>query len=610
MDVIQIIDTASLIMPGSEQGTRLKFNHVVSNRFGFVAASDDILYFFQFKANKEGSAKKGKGHYICLLKWRAPEFKGTRITSLSVCESENEKDFEDTNMAISTKNNQILYMNLHQQVYFPDHLKLITEMKKAKHADSDSDSSDGSDEEDKIKLKSQGIEEEDIIMRAEEARKNKNLNSVEMKKLMSKKENQALIDEVKYFAVANGFHTGEISYMDICIQRPIIATLSKTDSTIRVWNYDTGECELNKSYLSLQKEFASSNQTYLQSIALHPSGFYMAIGFIDKVKIYHLMQSEIRMYKSLDIKNCHTMKFSNGGQLLACVDLKDISIFNSYTLDKPKKQPGPSGQVSNIDFNDNDTLLTVVSRDGFIQKYDLTKGAAKTGECIIDKTCSFSSVIYSKLPRDKIDENDTRQIEDLKALGFDLSYTEKVYVTGTYQNKDGSDEMMIRCYNEKDNAEDFIQVRSPFGAVRFTDILDVMGPIRGNQEDYDHSKRARNLILSLDNGRIYIYGLPPNLVNKREAYVMNTHNGSINSLKCTDDNQIVVSAGEDGTIFVYKVTEKPNDEVGAFSKKNDERTEKFNRKLKDEQMKQTQQPKKKDEKKEEEGEQEDALAKP
>ena len=170
--------------------------------------------------------------------------------------------------------------------------------------------------------------------------------------------------------------------------------------------------------------------------------------------------------------------------------------------------------------------------------------------------------------------------------------------------------MMIRCYNEKDNAEDFIQVRSPFGAVRFTDILDVMGPIRGNQEDYDHSKRARNLILSLDNGRIYIYGLPPNLVNKREAYVMNTHNGSINSLKCSDDNQIVVSAGEDGTIFVYKVTEKPNDEVGAFSKKNDERTEKFNRKLKDEQMKQTQQPKKKDEKKDDEGEQEDAPAKP
>jgi WD40 repeat protein len=90
----------------------------------------------------------------------------------------------------------------------------------------------------------------------------KNL-SVEGKKQAEKREIQALIDEIRYFTVASGFHQGEISCMDICIQRPIIATLSKGDSTIRVWNYDTGECELMKSYSNLQKEFQSSNQTYL-----------------------------------------------------------------------------------------------------------------------------------------------------------------------------------------------------------------------------------------------------------------------------------------------------------------------------------------------------------
>jgi hypothetical protein len=92
MDVIQKIDTKSLIAPGSEEGSRLMFRHVVSNRFGFVAASQDVLYFFQYKPNKEGSKYLGKGHYVCLLKWRAPEFKGTHITSLSICESDNEKD--------------------------------------------------------------------------------------------------------------------------------------------------------------------------------------------------------------------------------------------------------------------------------------------------------------------------------------------------------------------------------------------------------------------------------------------------------------------------------------------------------------------------------------
>lgn len=63
-------------------------------------------------------------------------------------------------------------------------------------------------------------------------------------------EEQVLIDQINYNIVGNGFHKGEISCMDICIHRPIIATLSKGDSTVRVWNYSTGLCELEKSYLS------------------------------------------------------------------------------------------------------------------------------------------------------------------------------------------------------------------------------------------------------------------------------------------------------------------------------------------------------------------------
>lgn len=92
----------------------------------------------------------------------------------------------------------------------------------------------------------------------------------------------------------------------------------------------------------------------------------MAISFIDKVRVYHLMQSEIREYRTLDLKNCHTVKFSNGGQLLVCIDFKEISIFNSYYLDKPRKMQTPSSLVRNIDFNENDTIMIVVSKDGFV----------------------------------------------------------------------------------------------------------------------------------------------------------------------------------------------------------------------------------------------------
>jgi hypothetical protein len=39
------------------------------------------------------------------------------------------------------------------------------------------------------------------------------------------------------------------------------------------------------------------------------------------------------------------MKFSNGGHILACVGFKDISLFNTFALDKPKKIPCPSNLV-------------------------------------------------------------------------------------------------------------------------------------------------------------------------------------------------------------------------------------------------------------------------
>lgn len=156
--------------------------------------------------------------------------------------------------------------------------------------------------------------------------------TTESKQRLDQLENQALIDQINYNVVANGFHKGEISCMDICVQRPIIATLSRADSTVRVWNYDSGQCELEREYVKFQKEH---NNEYLQAIALHPSGFYMAIGFKDKVKVFHLMQQDIRLFVTLDIARVHLIKFSNGGQILACVDHKDINLYQSYALDKP-----------------------------------------------------------------------------------------------------------------------------------------------------------------------------------------------------------------------------------------------------------------------------------
>ena len=182
MDVIQVINPETLIMPGTNIGTRLNFKHVVSNKFGFAVASPDVVYFFQFKVSKPG--QKGKGLYHCVLKWRASEFINTHITSVSVCETDDEKTPEDANIAITTKNNQIIYMNLYKQVYYPDHLKLIKEMKNKSLENQESDESSENSDEDRIsgqsKIKCVGIQEEDLY--ADEAQKNAKNLTIEGKK--------------------------------------------------------------------------------------------------------------------------------------------------------------------------------------------------------------------------------------------------------------------------------------------------------------------------------------------------------------------------------------------------------------------------------------------
>jgi hypothetical protein len=111
-----------------------------------------------------------------VLKWRAEEFRGTEIMDVSICDGVRR---EDTTMAMTTKDNQILYLNLYSQVYFPDHVKIMDDLKgqvKAHDPDISSDShSDGNSDQELLldgnamrskkgrQIKIIGIEEEDSV---------------------------------------------------------------------------------------------------------------------------------------------------------------------------------------------------------------------------------------------------------------------------------------------------------------------------------------------------------------------------------------------------------------------------------------------------------------
>lgn len=54
------------------------------------------------------------------------------------------------------------------------------------------------------------------------------------------------------------------------------------------------------SNLDLYKEFAE--EAY--SIALHPSGLYILVGFSDKLRLMNLLIDDIRIFKEFTIRAC------------------------------------------------------------------------------------------------------------------------------------------------------------------------------------------------------------------------------------------------------------------------------------------------------------------
>ena len=151
---------------------------------------------------------------------------------------------------------------------------------------------------------------------------------------------------------------------------------------------------------------------------------------------------------------------------------------------------------------------------------------------------------------------------------------EKVYTVGR-----ATKDMLIRCYNEKDNMEVDFNVPSQYGSKKLTSVVELQGPLPENMEDYELNKRARNLVVSSDDGRLFIYGTPPFLKKGRECEVMNSHIGSINCIKRSYDFKILVSVGDDGTVFVYRVGEVPNTSIGNYTKKINEKIENYEREL-------------------------------
>ena len=94
------------------------------------------------------------------------------------------------------------------------------------------------------------------------------------------------------------------------------------------------------------------------------------------IRFFHLCYKELRFYNNDSTANenpksdCHLLKFSHGGHLLAAVSGKFLYIIRSYTRETLKTFETPhNSDIQSIFFHVQDYYVYTVGLDGLVVEY-------------------------------------------------------------------------------------------------------------------------------------------------------------------------------------------------------------------------------------------------
>jgi len=306
--------------------------------------------------------------------------------------------------------------------------------------------------------------------------------------------------------------------MDIAIHRPLIVTSCKTDSTLRIWNYQTMQCELVKC-LTLQKTGAAPEPVRPLCVAFHPSGYLIAGGFDSQAIIWHLLMDELRpFYVFSNYKHVVRVRFSNSGHMIAIAQMlstnKAVFIHNAYTMQRLHAIRLPLNvMLCDVVFSQDDLLVALCCTDGFLIVYNLQTQTETMNHS--SKRCVY--------------------------FGCQIISQNDVIAYGSDETRKG----IIRHIVQDDVVKN---VKFPNGRI-------VSGQFLFN----------KNLMIGTEEGTIKLLEDP---LNDQISLECNMHMGAVTKFMVTPDYRRAFSIGEDGVLFVYMLkVNTPNPE---YDKKLDE----------------------------------------
>ncbi|XP_069559333.1 cilia- and flagella-associated protein 57 [Brachyistius frenatus] len=284
------------------------------------------------------------------------------------------------------------------------------------------------------------------------------------------------------------FHSNSITGLSTCIRKPLVAT-SSLDRSVRIWNYET-------KVLELYKEF----QEEAHSVALHPSGLHILVGFSDKLRLMNLLIDDIRTFKELTVRGCRECAFSHGGHMFAAVNGNVIHIYALTSFEITLNLKGHNGKVSGVKWSLDDTRLVSCGMDGAVYEWN-TQTGKRESESVL-KACSYTDVSFSS------------DCKTILAVGTDLTL------------KEIQDCQVLREVPADATAHTALAV-SHSGRVVFTGTSS--GAIRAVK-----------------------YPLPL----QKDWITYQAHCGPVTKMVITYDEQLLLTVSEDGCLLMWKIIDK------------------------------------------------------
>ena len=361
--------------------------------------------------------------------------------------------------------------------------------------------------------------------------------------------------ELRMNLVCDGFHQGPITTMDVALQRPVIVTASSYDKSIRVWNFLTGHCEYCKIVLS-EKERSHEKEMDILAVAIHPNGYYVAVSEKEMIRFFHLCYKELRYYNNeisqneINHSDCHLLKFSYGGHILAAVSGRQLYLIKSYTKETLKIFETPhTSKIESVFFHEQDHYVYTVGSDGMIIEYNLFNFHH---EKISSKIITYYSGCFSYLNKSQF---------VLIAVGQEGSDTHVVNeVLCTEIENVGSFMGNINSQKDSEHTDSILMASSRNNenfSTKIKESLSCICCIKSKRfEIGSYATGSEKGILSLYPSLLFLdsKGMP-NSKHVLPWMSIKSHRGKINNIMFNRDTNLLFSSGDDGNLFIYCIHE-------------------------------------------------------